>query len=567
MIGRTIGNYRITGVLGSGGIGEVFIGEDLMLERQVAIKLLRPELASRPDVVARFRVEAVTLAKLHHTNIATVYTFFQEGTNFFLVMEYVQGWTLQHVIEAHGALDTAVALGLFRQTLDGIGFAHQRNIIHRDLKPSNVMLTDTGSIKVMDFGLARVLGSTHLTRVGHLVGTLEYISPEQIRGEETDRRSDIYSLGVLLYELITGHLPFETHSEYELIRAQVETPPRPPHHVMPDVSPELERSILRALAKAPEERFQSVEEFSHALAGCLRKTAPREALAAILIPLQVHTLKSHAHATQCASQPVAIPAESKATRLAAPIDRHTITPPLSYSSQLWKNARLPLLVLATAAAVAGGLLFLGTPHTALNTPREPGLSIKPPAAVVSPLSQDTFSPKPQETTSLPDSAPTWLNLPLLPDVAPPTDSAPIPVVEHPPDGAAPPPAQDAPPSTLPDRSEDEPSAQSQPLLEGKDQPSLDAQPVTESATSAAGATSALMPPAARTPKIGLPPSPRVDDWQPPAAPPLTDAAPSVPIHRSPTVSARKPPPTKQQPVEDKHYQKQPERGSGWVIKR
>src|SRR4030095_12629755 len=167
-------------------------------------------------VVRRFRSEAVILAKLHHTNIATVYAFLQEGAQFFLVMEYVQGWTLQNIIESQGVLAPPVAVGLFQQALEGTGFAHRHHIIHRDLKPSNVMLPEIGVIKVMDFGLARVLGAAHLTRAGRLVGTLEYVSPEQIRGEETDVRSDIYSLGVVLYELITGRLPFESDSEYAL---------------------------------------------------------------------------------------------------------------------------------------------------------------------------------------------------------------------------------------------------------------------------------------------------------------------------------------------------------------
>ncbi len=171
MIGRTIGTDKITGTIGSSGMGEVFVGEDLMLERQVAIKQLRPELASRPDVVERFHSEAVILAKLHHTNIATVYAFIQEGANFFLVMEYVKGWTLQHVLQVHGALAPVVAGGLFQQALGGIGFAHRHHIIHRDLKPANVMLTDGGVIKVMDFGLARVLGSAHLTRQGRVCPT------------------------------------------------------------------------------------------------------------------------------------------------------------------------------------------------------------------------------------------------------------------------------------------------------------------------------------------------------------------------------------------------------------
>jgi serine/threonine-protein kinase len=321
MIGKTIGTYKIAGTIGSGGMGEVFVGEDLMLERPVAIKQLRPELASRPDVVERFRAEAVILAKLHHTNIAAVYTFIQEGANFFLVMEYVQGWTLQHVLQVHGALAPVATGGLFQQALAGIGFAHRRHIVHRDLKPANVMLTDGGVIKVMDFGLARVLGSARLTRQGRLVGTLEYISPEQIRGEETDARSDIYSLGILLFELVTGRLPFESDSEYALVRAHVEARPPSPRQITSAVSAELEHVILRALSKDPAERFQSTEAFSLALARCLPQMDTHTALSALLMGLKTNTFEAEPakidlQETRYASQPAIASVQIKATRLA-----------------------------------------------------------------------------------------------------------------------------------------------------------------------------------------------------------------------------------------------------------
>jgi serine/threonine protein kinase len=382
MIGKTIGTYKITGTIGSGGMGEVFVGEDLMLERQVAIKQLQPELASRPDVVQRFRAEAVILAKLQHTNIATVYAFIQEGANFFLVMEYVQGWTLQHVLQVRGALAPAIAGGLFQQALDGIGFAHRRHIIHRDLKPANVMLTDGGVIKVMDFGLARVLGSAHLTRQGRLVGTLEYISPEQIRGEATDARSDIYSLGILLYELVTGRLPFESDSEYALVRAHVEAQPPSPRQIMPAVSADLEQVILRALSKAPTERFQSTEAFSLALARCLPQMDTHTVLSALLAVLKTNTFKAepakiYIQETRHASPQAIASAQIKATRLANTGNATDLLS--SRHPRGWKYYMMPALILASSVAAVGLLVFLGM----LYAPSGAGLAPKPPGEIVS----------------------------------------------------------------------------------------------------------------------------------------------------------------------------------------
>jgi serine/threonine protein kinase len=407
MIGKTIGTYKITGTIGSGGMGEVFVGEDLMLERQVAIKQLRPELASRPDVVQRFRSEAVILAKLHHTNIATVYAFLQEGANFFLVMEYVQGWTLQNIIEVHGALAPAVAVGLCQQALDGISFAHQRHIIHRDLKPSNVMLTDSGVIKVMDFGLARVLGSAHLTRTGRLMGTLEYISPEQIRGEETDARSDIYALGIVLYELVTGRLPFESDSEYTLVRAQVEALPPSPRHITPVVSPELEHVILRALAKAPTERFQSIEEFSLALAHCVPKAEPRETLSALLAALNGNPCTTgpaniQNPEAQPASQPAVASARIKATRRARAVDLSAIGSLFFHHFWAWKCYLVPSLILASSVAVVGLLFLLGMPYA----PSEPELSSRPlNEAMLPPTNPWLVAPQPNDNQALPPDQP------------------------------------------------------------------------------------------------------------------------------------------------------------------
>jgi len=265
MISNVVGNYQILAKIGEGGMGAVFRGLDLMLEREVAIKVLRPELAGQPQVVERFRVEAVTLARLNHPSIATLHNFLRHNDDYLMVMEFVRGETLESVIQRHGALPLGQSLRLFSQALEGIAHAHALGVIHRDLKPSNLMLTETGAIKVMDFGIARVLGSARMTRTGRILGTIQYMSPEQVHGQEADARSDLYSLGIVLYEMVTGRVPFNSQSEFELMRAQIEDPPPPPREFDEHIPQAIERIILRTLAKNPAERFQTAEEFHAAL--------------------------------------------------------------------------------------------------------------------------------------------------------------------------------------------------------------------------------------------------------------------------------------------------------------
>src|SRR4051812_35615711 len=166
MIGQIVGNYKIETKLGEGGMGEVYKGVDMMLEREVAIKFLRPELSAQPQVVERFRSEAVTLAKLSHPNIATLFNFMRQGDSFFMVLEFVRGVTLDQVIQQRGSIPCEQAIPLFSQVLDGIQHAHEWGIIHRDIKPANMMLTEKGILKVLDFGIARILGTARMTRQG-----------------------------------------------------------------------------------------------------------------------------------------------------------------------------------------------------------------------------------------------------------------------------------------------------------------------------------------------------------------------------------------------------------------
>jgi serine/threonine protein kinase len=326
MIGGMVGSYKITEMIGEGGMGAVYKGIDVMLEREVAIKVLRPELSRQPNLVERFRSEAVTLAKLNHPNIATLYSFLRHGDDFFMVMEFVRGETLDNHLRTVGAMPVHHAVRLFCRALEGIEHAHQMGIIHRDIKPANMMLTTAGSIKVMDFGIARVLGTSRMTRTGHLVGTIEYMSPEQVKGEETDARSDIYSLGMLLYEMLTGRLPFNSSSEYELMRSQIEEPPRPPTAFAPQISIPIEQTIMRALAKRPDARIQTARQFRASLEQALGATR-----AEITIPPQMAAPQTRFDEAAHRSVPSALPE----TRLG------TATPMSGAGAVQPKETRLP----------------------------------------------------------------------------------------------------------------------------------------------------------------------------------------------------------------------------------
>ena len=207
----------------------------------------------------------MTLAKLNHPNIATLYSLFRQGEELYMVLEFVRGETLDAILQRRGALPAEEAIPVFCQVLDGIDHAHEFGIVHRDIKPANMMLTEKGTLKVLDFGIARLLGSARMTRAGNIIGTLEYMAPEQVKGQETDGRSDIYALGMMLYEVLTGQLPFDTDNEFELMKLQTEEMPPSRRDINPAIPEEVEAAIMRAIQKNPDHRFQFAGEFRTSL--------------------------------------------------------------------------------------------------------------------------------------------------------------------------------------------------------------------------------------------------------------------------------------------------------------
>ena len=277
LVGTEILSYRIVEKLGEGGMGAVWRAEHPKLGTSVAIKTLDPVLARDQELMARFEDEAVTQVKLKHPNIVQVENFSDDPLA--MVMEYVQGKDLSDVIgQDVGPIPVERALPMIRQLLAAVGFAHEQGVVHRDLKPANVLLTEQDEIKVMDFGIAKVLGSSGRTRTGASMGTPAYMAPEQIRGaKDADARADIYALGVTIYEMLAGRPPFEASSDsdgtFELMEAQVHQAPPDPRDFYPGIPEAVVAVVLKAMEKAPENRFQTVNELATALEAAVNEPA------------------------------------------------------------------------------------------------------------------------------------------------------------------------------------------------------------------------------------------------------------------------------------------------------
>src|SRR6058998_3455047 len=285
---RLGGRYELGQVLGRGGMAEVYLAHDTRLGRTVAVKTLRAYLARDPSFQARFRREAESAASLNHPAIVAVYDTgedYIDGTSIpYIVMEYVDGSTLRELLHSGRKLLPERALEMTAGILQALEYSHRNGIIHRDIKPANVMLTRTGQVKVMDFGIARAVADTSatMTQTAAVIGTAQYLSPEQARGETVDARSDLYSAGCLLFELLVGRPPFVGESPVSVAYQHVREQPLPPSSFDPDIPPEVDAVVLKSLAKSREERYQSAGEMRqdiHRVLAGQQVTAPMAAVA------------------------------------------------------------------------------------------------------------------------------------------------------------------------------------------------------------------------------------------------------------------------------------------------
>jgi serine/threonine-protein kinase len=266
------GRYMIVRKLGAGGMADVYLAEDQELGRRVAIKILNDRHANDNQFIERFRREAKNAAALNHPNIVSIYDRGEAEDTYYIAMEYLDGRTLKELVVGRGPAPVNVAVEYARQILSALRFAHRHGIVHRDIKPHNVLVDREGRVKVTDFGIARA-GTSQMTEAGSIVGTAQYLSPEQARGAEVDQRSDLYSLGIVLYELLTGQTPFDGDTPVEIAMKHLSATPRPPSQIRRDVQRDLDMVVMRALAKDPEARYQSAEEMEADLERVLRGAA------------------------------------------------------------------------------------------------------------------------------------------------------------------------------------------------------------------------------------------------------------------------------------------------------
>jgi beta-lactam-binding protein with PASTA domain/tRNA A-37 threonylcarbamoyl transferase component Bud32 len=342
------GRYRIIRRLGSGGMANVYLAEDDELGRRVAIKILNDRYANDELFVERFRREAKSAAGLSHPNIVSIYDRGEAEGTYYIAMEVIEGRSLKELIRTTGPLRSAQAIAYSRQILSALRFAHRNGIIHRDIKPHNILVGAEERLKVTDFGIARA-GASQMTEAGSIMGTAQYLSPEQARGAPVNATSDLYSVGIVLYEMLTGEVPFTGDTPVEIAMKHLNEPPPPPSSVAPGIPADLDRVVLRALAKDPEDRYQSAEELDSDLARIeaglpvARETA--DAATAVL-----------AGAGAGAATQVLAPRQAPAApppRRPPPYDPYTEPPRKKRSILPW----LIVLILLAGAGIAGWYVY------------------------------------------------------------------------------------------------------------------------------------------------------------------------------------------------------------------
>jgi eukaryotic-like serine/threonine-protein kinase len=372
--GQKVGDYEVISVLGAGGMGKVYKVRNVISDRTEAMKIVLANLAGQKELADRFTREIKLLASLNHPNIAGLRTALSMDNQLVMIMEYVDGVTLASRLE-QGPIAPADAINYSAQILDALSYAHSLNVIHRDIKPANMMLTPQGVMKLMDFGIARPNNEAALTVTGTALGSLNYMSPEQVKGVPVDPRSDLYSLGVSLYEMVTGQLPFRGASNYSLMSAHLEQTPPAPITVRPGLPQALNDIILMSLAKDPSARFQSAEAFRNALASVDPGAAP----------LAYQPAAMPASATRAAT-PMAPPPRPAALPVPAVPAAVVATSPPASSSHRGLYMGIGALIVVAVLAAAG---FYNS-HRA-QTPASPASSdsatapAAQPAAAVAPV--------------------------------------------------------------------------------------------------------------------------------------------------------------------------------------
>ncbi len=390
-VGKRMGDYEILSELGSGGMGRVFKVRNVLSDRVEAMKVLLPDVATRQELAARFQREIKLLASLNHPNIASLRTALTIDNQLVMIMEYVEGTTLAERLGS-GPIAVSDTLNYTDQVLNALSYAHAQHVIHRDIKPANIILTPQGVIKVMDFGIARSGEDRSLTMTGTTLGSLSYMSPEQVKGEVTDARSDLYSVGISVYELVTGQRPFQAHSDYSIMAAHVKEIPKPPIELHQGLPPALNEIILMAISKDPAQRFQTAEAFRNALRNV---HVDPETEATLSMPRMVAVSPDAATATLNVptplpvAQPTPTPQIPSATRVAPlpPVTPPVPMPPPQASSHRGLYMTLGALIVLAGLVVAG-----------IYVPR-----MSKTQATTSPAKQEPSEPQPLPATP-PDTA-------------------------------------------------------------------------------------------------------------------------------------------------------------------
>ena len=353
MIGQTFDKrYVIERKLGSGGMAVVYLAEDQELGRRVALKLLDERHASDEQFVERFRREAQSAAGLNHPNIVSIFDRGHAAGTYYIAMEYLDGRTLKELLVRNGPTPIPIAIDYARQILGGLAFAHRNGIIHRDIKPHNIVVGSDGRLKVTDFGIARS-GASQMTEAGSIVGTAQYLSPEQARGAPVDPRSDLYSLGIVLFEMLTGQVPFTGDTPVEIAMKHLSQVPEPPSTLRPEVPHDLDAVVMRALAKDPDQRYDSAEEMDADLARVARGVAvSRETEDAMTQVLSGAGVSTAATMVQRPRSGVAPPPAPPAYRPPSPYYDYDEPPP---GRSIWPW--LLALGLIIAGAIGGWFLY------------------------------------------------------------------------------------------------------------------------------------------------------------------------------------------------------------------